>query len=170
LRYGVIVIDSGSVLMGNRNASALATVAVSVCAVAATLVAPVGAASGAPARETSAQSAAAAPVHLVARLRGGVYGDPNGRGHVNVRLNKSKQRVCATVTWNRIGKPTQAHIHRPNGTVAVPLNGSVNGGAHCATNVRKALIQKILNHPRQYYFNVHNKKYPAGAIRGNLHY
>ncbi|MEJ7705989.1 MAG: CHRD domain-containing protein [Nocardioidaceae bacterium] len=66
-----------------------------------------------------------------------------------------------------------AHIHRGragvNGDVVVDLTGSVTDGANCARGVRKALIRKIIEHPRRFYFNIHNRAYPAGAIRGQLH-
>jgi len=51
----------------------------------------------------------------------------------------------------------------------VDLTGSVTGGANCATGVSRPLIRRILEHPRRYYFNVHNDAYPAGAIQGTLH-
>ena len=53
--------------------------------------------------------------------------------------------------------------------VKIDLTGSVTGGKNCTTGVRKRLIRRILEHPRRYYFNVHNATYPAGAIQGTLH-
>jgi hypothetical protein len=32
------------------------------------------------------------------------------------------------------------------------------------------LVADIAANPSEYYVNVHNKPYPAGAIRGQLHY
>jgi hypothetical protein len=97
-------------------------------------------------------------------------GDPDGSGHADFRLNKARQRVCAEVTWDNIQTPDSAHIHRnSDGGVVVDLTGSVTGGAECRRNVRKRVIERILDHPRRYYFNVHNATYPAGAIQGTLH-
>ena len=111
---------------------------------------------------------ASAPVTLMANLR--ASGDADGSGHVTIKLNKAKKKVCATATWTNIATPNAAHIHRKSdGGILVDLSGSVTGGAQCATGVSRKKIQKILDHPGRYYFNVHNVPYPAGAIQGNLH-
>jgi hypothetical protein len=118
----------------------------------------------APAATGAEQSAA----RLEARLR--PSGDPDGSGQVHLRLRKAAGTVCAAVEWSGIDQPDAAHIHRGStGAVVVDLSGSVTGGARCATGVRHRLIAKILDHPRRYYFNVHNATYPAGAIQGVLH-
>jgi hypothetical protein len=105
---------------------------------------------------------------LEAKLRPG--GDPDGSGEATFRLRPARGKICASVTWRNIDAPDSAHIHRKSdGTVLVDLSGSVTGGAHCATGVSHKLIGRILDHPRRYYFNVHNPTYPAGAIQGTLH-
>ena len=105
---------------------------------------------------------------LEARLR--PSGDPDGSGEAHLRFRKAAGKVCATVEWSNIEKPDAAHIHRGStGAVVIDLTGSVTGGSHCATGVRPRLIRTILDHPRRFYFNVHNSTYPAGAIQGVLH-
>lgn len=110
---------------------------------------------------------------LVANLHGTKAGDADGTGYATFKLYKKKGKVCATVTWSKIGTPSAAHIHRGKagqvGPVRVDLSGSVTGGAKCATGVSHKLIGRILTYPRRYYFNVHNVDYPDGAIRGQLH-
>lgn len=97
-------------------------------------------------------------------------GDPDGSGEATLRLRKARGKVCAAVTWENIGAPNAAHIHRKSdGAVVVDLSGAVTGGANCTTGVRKRVIGKILDRPRRYYVNVHNAAYPAGAIQGTLH-
>lgn len=104
---------------------------------------------------------------LQANLRPG--GDPNGSGTARLRLYPARGKVCATITWQRIGTPTAAHIHRrSDGMVKVDLTGSVTGGERCATGVPSKLVRRIVDHPRRYYVNVHNAAYPAGAIEGTL--
>jgi hypothetical protein len=108
-------------------------------------------------------------VQLQAQLR--PSGDPDGSGQATFRLRKAKGKVCATVTWRNIDTPDSAHIHRKSDSgIVVDLSGSVTGGAHCATGVSHKLIGRIIDHPRRYYFNVHNPTYPAGAIQGTLHH
>ena len=104
---------------------------------------------------------------LNARLR--PSGDPDGSGAARFRLYPARGKVCATVTWERIGTPTAAHIHRASdGAVKVDLSGSVTGGENCTTGVPTSLVRRIIDHPGRYYFNVHNAAYPAGAIQGTL--
>jgi hypothetical protein len=96
-------------------------------------------------------------------------GDPDGSGEAHFTLNKARKKVCATVTWQDIEQPDAAHIHRvSDGGIVVDLTGSVTGGSKCRTGVSKRVIRKLLAHPEQYYFNVHNPTYPAGAIQGTL--
>ena len=56
-----------------------------------------------------------------------------------------------------------------NGPVVVPLappsEGTVNA---CTTGVDPQLIKSIIQNPQDYYVNVHNSDFPAGAIRGQL--
>ena len=114
---------------------------------------------------------------LVARLRGSREvpgpGDPNGKGHVRITLHPAMQMVCARAHWRNLGKPVAAHIHRGragvSGDVVVDLTGSVTNGARCAKAVPRPLIRRIATHPKRYYYNIHTRKYPAGAIRGQLH-
>ena len=114
-------------------------------------------------------SGRSAAVRLDAALH--ATGDPDGTGRATVRLNRSAGRVCAEITWSRIGTPTAAHIHRASdGAVKVDLTGSVTDGARCTTGVAPRLVRRITEHPRRYYVNVHNQAYPAGAIQGTLHH
>ena len=95
-------------------------------------------------------------------------GDADGSGMAMVTLRPAVRRVCATVTWSGIDRPTAAHIHRrSDGQVVVDLTGSVTGGAKCTTAPRR-LIRRIAERPGRYYVNVHNRTYPAGAIQGTL--
>lgn len=113
---------------------------------------------------------AQAGVRLEAQLAGTDTGDADGTGEAVIRLYKKLRKVCARVEWANIDAPTAAHIHRrSDGGVVVDLSGSVTGGANCATKVPRPVIRRISEHPKRYYFNVHNEPYPAGAIQGRLH-
>ena len=96
-------------------------------------------------------------------------GDADGSGSATVRLRPAVRRVCATISWSGIQKPSAAHIHRrSDDQVVVDLTGSVTGGAKCVRAPR-ALIRAIAARPGRYYLNVHNATYPAGAVEGTLH-
>ena len=137
-------------------------------ALATAVVLGAGATTALVAPAQGATADASAPVTLTADLT--ASGDSNGSGHAMFKINKAKKKVCATVSWADIAKPSAAHIHRKSdGEIVVDLVGSVTGGAKCATGVSKRTIQKILDKPGKYYFNVHNTPYPAGAIQGALH-
>jgi hypothetical protein len=98
-------------------------------------------------------------------------GDPDGSGHADFRLIKSRHKVCADVTWQNIATPDSAHIHKKSDTsIVLDFSSAVTGGSHCVTGVGGRLIDRLLAHPRRYYFNVHNTEHPAGAIQGPLHH
>jgi hypothetical protein len=121
-------------------------------------------------------SAAAAPrAHLEATLTGEQEvpgpGDPNGRGEAEVKVFKAK--VCYTLKVKRIAPATAAHIHRgmrgEAGPVVVPLKPPTDGSSSGCTQISRSLARNLKEHPSRYYVNVHNRPYPEGAIRGQLH-
>ena len=98
-------------------------------------------------------------------------GDPNGWGHAWVKVYKAK--VCYKLEVKRIKTATDAHIHRggPNvaGPVVVPLKAPTDGSSKGCKAISKQLSKNLREHPWRYYVNVHNRPYPEGAIRGQLH-
>jgi hypothetical protein len=102
-------------------------------------------------------------------------GDLDGMGFVTVTLNQGQTTACFEVTTTGIATPTRAHIHHApagvNGPILVDfLNNNTQVGplSGCLTNVNPDLIKDIRQNPDQYYFNVHNADFPAGALRGQL--
>ena len=106
-------------------------------------------------------------------------GDPNGLGSATLDLNPTTGRVCFALDWQRIGRPFAAHIHKGVAGVAGPIRvtlfvaprglpGSIRGVQGCVRGVDGDLIQRIIDNQERYYVNIHNKAYPAGALRGDL--
>jgi hypothetical protein len=108
---------------------------------------------------------------LHARLSGAAEtpkGDPDGRGTAEIKING--RSVCWELTVSRVGRPQAAHIHRGRpgvaGPVVVPLGASYK--AEGCTRAAAATARAIAAKPATFYVNVHNAKYPAGAVRGQL--
>lgn len=98
-------------------------------------------------------------------------GSPTGSGIVVLHLDAKKGTVCWVFEKVAgIDKPLAAHIHKgasgKSGPVVAPL-GATYKAKGCAKAPTK-VIAAIEEHPSSYYANVHTKKYPAGAIRGQL--
>jgi hypothetical protein len=101
-------------------------------------------------------------------------GDPDGSGTATITLRPEQGEVCFDLTVSNIEPATAAHIHEGAegvaGPVVVPLDPPPTDGSSsgCVSGVDRALIQNILQHPDQYYVNVHNEEFPDGAVRGQL--
>jgi hypothetical protein len=104
-------------------------------------------------------------------------GDPDGRAGWLVQ--PEGKLVWFATAWKKIAAPTAAHIHRAprgrNGPVVVPffaagkgLPASVNGVAGSA-RAPLAVSRRIWKNPANWYVNLHNKKFPGGAVRGQLY-
>jgi hypothetical protein len=103
-------------------------------------------------------------------------GDPDGTGTAHITVNVGQQRVCWTITVNNIAAPTRGHIHHAAagtaGAIVVPFfeatNVDLDGCTPESQPVDRDLLTDIVEHPEDYYVNVHNADFPAGAIRGQL--
>jgi hypothetical protein len=99
-------------------------------------------------------------------------GDPDGSGTAVLRLNPGQGQVCFTLTVSGIIPAVAAHIHAApagfNGPIVVPLTAPTSGSSSGCANADRALVKDILQHPEQYYVNVHTMDFPGGALRGQL--
>jgi hypothetical protein len=118
---------------------------------------------------------------LNATLSGAVEvppGDPDGSGSANFKLTtkkgKPEGKVCADFTFQGIDDPTAAHIHPggpgETGPPVVPFFEGTPMPSPISTCVKaeRALVKDIGKNPGDYYVNLHNDAFPAGAIRGQL--
>ena len=121
-----------------------------------------------------------------------VPGDPDGSGTVTITVNPGRGEVCYQITVKNIAPATAAHIHSGRAGQAGPVVVTLeppresnpppfglelgDGGesesapatvSNCAS-VSRELARSILRNPSNYYVNVHNAEFPAGAVRGQL--
>ena len=99
-------------------------------------------------------------------------GDPDGSGTALVSVNPSDERLCYELNVAGIAPATAAHVHEaPAGTagpVVVGLTPHSDGSSSGCLTADKSLLKDIKKDPAEYYVNVHNAEFPAGALRGQL--
>lgn len=99
-------------------------------------------------------------------------GDPDGFGFASITLVESQGLVCFGLSATGIEPATASHIHEAPvgepGPVVVPLTPPTSGGSGGCVSAESGLIADIAANPENYYVNVHNEEFPAGAIRGQL--
>ena len=101
-------------------------------------------------------------------------GDLDGSGTATITLNYGQGTICWEINVSGITLPASAaHIHEAPvtapGPVVVPLSApDASGFASGCAMVDRAEIKNIIQHPEEYYVNVHNADFNAGALRGQL--
>ncbi len=99
-------------------------------------------------------------------------GDPDGSGQASISLSPATGEICFSLTVSDIAPAIAAHIHRGPagvaGPVVVALTPPTSGSSLGCVIKDKNLVKEIMQHPEQFYVNVHNAQFPAGALRGQL--
>lgn len=99
-------------------------------------------------------------------------GDPDGTGTARVTVNAGQGLVCYELRVANIAPATAAHIHEAPassaGPVRVTLNAPTGGMSSGCATVSREFAKELAADPSDYYVNVHNAEYPAGAVRGQL--
>jgi CHRD domain len=151
-------------------------------AVAVACVGSVAALSVAPAQASGRSAPQTLSTVLVGATEVPGPGDADGFGFFAAVTKGNK--LCYVVTAHKIRPATLAHIHAgPAGVaggIVVALRAPTKGfAADCITTVPEdqntmdtltaSELTAIKADPSQFYVNVHNTPFPAGAIRGQLH-
>ncbi len=99
----------------------------------------------------------------------------SGFGTATFTIDTSRTVLTVDETITGVGTPTLAHIHKGaagvQGGVVIGFNASnfVNGRlTQTIPGIDPSLLSDIVEHPDQYYTNVHNATFGAGVIRGQL--
>lgn len=99
-------------------------------------------------------------------------GDPDGTGTAKITADATTNTICFDLTVQNIETASAAHIHRGargvDGPVVLTLDTPVDGSIKGCADVEKSLAASIIGNPSNFYVNVHNSRYPKGAIRGQL--
>lgn len=92
-----------------------------------------------------------------------------------ITVNIATNQVCYRITDKGLGSVQMAHIHAGkkgvDGTVVVTLDVKAFNSrvkAPTCVKVRAAFVRGIYNKPSLFYFNVHTKAFPNGAVRAQL--
>ena len=163
--------------------------------IVAAVIGMVGLGGGAVADDDNGDDHRRLVAHLTGEAEVPGPGDPDGSGSARVEIKPQQGEVCFQLRWEDIDAPTAAHIHFGPPDVAGPvvvtlfmtsaspdqpptLPETITSVGGCTEEVTvpegapfdsaTALLRNIKRHPRQYYVNVHNVAFPAGAIRGQL--
>lgn len=99
-------------------------------------------------------------------------GDPDGTGTAKITIKQEKNQLCYQLTVKNIAPATLAHVHEGAvgvaGPIRVTLKAPTKGASDGCVTVERSLLTAILANPANYYVNVHNAEFPAGAVRGQL--
>jgi hypothetical protein len=137
-------------------------------------------------------------VRLEARLTGAQEvppADPDGRARAKVWIDVDAGEVCFDIRGIRdVGIPNRGHIHRGvagvNGGIVVtffelridnaepppralptdPRNDALESGrlSDCVPGLDPVLLAEIAGNPAGFYVNLHNSRFPGGALRCQL--
>ena len=93
----------------------------------------------------------------------------HGTGTAILKLHTGTRKLCWSLTFKQIGKPTAAHVHQ--GAAGVPGPVVVTLGSQfqrtgCSAPLSAGLFKALRATPANYYIDIHTAKYPGGAIGG----
>ena len=116
-------------------------------------------------------SAISPKVTLTAALAGTnepAGGDADGTGSFSAMVDVGNGDFCYALKADKIAAATMAHVHSgAAGTNGPPVVTIALTDDNCMA-VEPDVLKAMIAHPENYYVNIHNAEFPAGAIRGQL--
>jgi hypothetical protein len=115
--------------------------------------------------------------------------DPDGSGKADLRIDADGGEVCFDIKFDDINTPDRAHIHRgvaganggievtfwelrippatPGAAASDPRNDELESKERMegCVSASPALLAEIAANPAGFYVNLHNSRFPGGAIR-----
>lgn len=99
-------------------------------------------------------------------------GDADGKGKAILELDPATNQLCYKLRVEGMDAATMSHLHLGAvgvaGGVAVKFEPPAKGSSSGCMQVSPEVTAGLLQHPDQYYVNVHNAAFPQGAVRGQL--
>ena len=117
------------------------------------------------------QTALAAKAMLTATLAGSnetAGGDSDGTGSFSAEVDADAGDFCYSLSADKIARATMAHIHSGAAGANGPPVATIDLGGDLCLAVDPEVLKAIVANPANYYVNVHNAEFPAGAVRGQL--
>ena len=113
---------------------------------------------------------------LAAQLAGAAErpnpGDEDGSGEAAITIETTTNEICFQISVTGIEEATAAHVHEGGpdeaGPPVIDLTAPSGGSSEGCTAVEAELLNSLAENPQNYYVNVHNAEFPAGAVRGQL--
>jgi hypothetical protein len=107
----------------------------------------------------------------------GTAGDSDGFGGAVIAF-PSRTTICFGLAVSGVDRPVAAHVHTGragvNGDVVIDLaprftgTGTPATASGCRTGILRTVADAVRAAPSGYYVNVHTRRHPAGAVRGQL--
>lgn len=100
-------------------------------------------------------------------------GDPDATGTARFRLDPADGQLCGELNVRGADPASAAHIHRGAAGAGGPpvvtlITPDASGHSEGCVAVDPAQAREIALRPYDFYINVHNPAFPAGALRGQL--
>lgn len=100
-------------------------------------------------------------------------GDRDASGIAEITIDSLPSQICFRFDVRKLAPATAAHVHRGRvGEAGPPIvtlkPPDADGNSQGCRGVGRALARELVATPDEFYVNIHNAEFPAGAVRGQL--